>query len=151
MCNWCKGNSTCCKRSSAAAGGRTVGTRKGSPDPQAAAPRTHRGDAMQPTDADPMEFIAQVPNARRKADAERMVDIMRAVTGEEPVMWGHGIVGFGSYHYVYASGREGDPPAAASSPRKANLGVYLIGGPQERSPEHLTPLGPHKAGNACRH
>ncbi|HLS25871.1 MAG TPA: DUF1801 domain-containing protein [Beutenbergiaceae bacterium] len=104
---------------------------------------------MQPTDADPMEFIAQVPNARRKADAERMVDIMRAVTGEEPVMWGHGIVGFGSYHYVYASGREGDAPAVGFSPRKANLVVYLIGGHEERYPEQLAALGPHKAGKAC--
>ena len=104
---------------------------------------------MRPTDVDPMEFIAGVEHATRRADAERLVEIMREVTGEEPVTWGPSIVGFGSYHYVYASGREGDAPLAAFSPRKANLVVYLIGGYQERYPVQLAALGPYQPGNAC--
>lgn len=59
---------------------------------------------MQPTDANPYQFIDQVPNATRGADAYRMVGLMREVTGEESVMWGTSIIGFGSYHYVYETG-----------------------------------------------
>lgn len=104
---------------------------------------------MRPTEVDPHEFIAGVEHAGRRADAERLVEIMRDVTGEEPVMWGPSIVGFGSYHYVYASGREGDAPLAGFSPRKANLVVYLVGGYEERYPEQLAELGPYRPGNAC--
>ncbi len=106
-------------------------------------------NAMRPTDVDPHDFIAGVENATRRADAERLLAIMQEVTGEEPVMWGPSIIGFGSYHYVYASGREGDAPLAGFSPRKANLVVYLIGGYQERYPEQLARLGPYKPGSAC--
>lgn len=104
---------------------------------------------MQPTDVDPEEFIATVDHAVRRADAERMLTIMGEVTGEQPVMWGPSIIGFGSYHYVYASGRQGDAPAAGFSPRKAHLVVYLLGGIEERYPEQLARLGPYKAGKAC--
>ena len=104
---------------------------------------------MQPTDVDPREFIAGVEHAVRRADALRMLTIMGEVTGDEPVMWGPSIIGFGSYHYVYASGREGDAPAAGFSPRKAHLVVYLMGGIEERYPEQLAKLGPYKASKAC--
>lgn len=106
-------------------------------------------NVMQPTDVDPYEFIAHVENPTRRADAERMVEIMREVTGEEPVMWGPSIIGFGTYHYVYASGREGDAPAAGFSPRKANLVVYLLNNFTEQHPEKLAELGPHKTSKAC--
>ena len=104
---------------------------------------------MQPTDVDPQEFIDQVENATRRADAERIVEMMHDTTGEEPVMWGPSIIGFGSYHYVYESGREGDAPAAGFSPRKANLVVYLMNDFTEQHPDKLTALGPHKASKAC--
>lgn len=104
---------------------------------------------MQPTDVDPQTFIDQVENATRRADAERMVEIMRDITGEEPVMWGPSIIGFDSYHYVYASGREGDAPAAGFSPRKANLVVYLMNDFTEQHVEKLATLGPHKTSKAC--
>ena len=74
---------------------------------------------------------------------------MRSVTGEPPVMWGPSIIGFGSYHYRYESGRSGDAPLAGFSPRKANLVVYLVGGFEERYPELLEQLGPHRTGKAC--
>ena len=104
---------------------------------------------MQPTDVDPYEFIEQVPNATRRADAEHMIEIMRDITGEEPVMWGPSIIGFGSYHYVYASGHEGDAPAAAFSPRKANLVVYLMNNYEEQYSEKMAALGPYKSGKSC--
>lgn len=104
---------------------------------------------MQPTDADPEEFIDQVSNATRREDAHRMLEIMREVTGEEPVMWGPSIVGFGRYHYVYASGREGDAPAVGFSPRKANLVLYLLNDYEERHPEKMAQLGPYKTGKSC--
>jgi hypothetical protein len=74
---------------------------------------------------------------------------MRSVTGEPPVMWGPSIVGFGSYHHRYESGRTGDAPLAAFSPRKANLVVYLVGGFEDRYARLLEQLGPHKTGKAC--
>lgn len=104
---------------------------------------------MRPTDADPQEFIAGVENATRRADAERLVEIMREITGEEPVMWGQSIIGFGSYHYRYESGREGDAPLIGFSPRKANLVAYLVADYEQRYPEELAKLGPYKSGKTC--
>lgn len=104
---------------------------------------------MQPTDVDPSDFIAQVSNVTRRADAERMVEIMRDITGANPVVWGPSIIGFGSYHYVYASGREGNAPAAGFSPRKAHLVVYLMNNFEEQHPEKMVALGPHKSSKAC--
>ncbi|WP_299278375.1 DUF1801 domain-containing protein [uncultured Georgenia sp.] len=104
---------------------------------------------MRPTDTDPQEFIARVENATRRKDAERMIEIMREISGEEPVMWGASIIGFGSYHYRYESGREGDAPILAFSPRKANLVVYLVADYEQRYPEQLAKLGPYKSGKTC--
>src|SRR5690606_18652245 len=104
---------------------------------------------MRPTDADPQEFIAGVENATRRADAERLVEIMREITGEEPVMWGQSIIGFGSYHYRYESGREGDAPLIGFSPRKASLVVYLVADYEQRCPEALAKLGTYKRGKTC--
>jgi hypothetical protein len=103
----------------------------------------------QTIDANPMAFIAGVENDELRADAYRLVEIMREETGEEPAMYGPSIVGFGSYHYVYESGCAGDAPAVAFSPRKAQLVVYLIGGYEDRYKEQLGRLGPYKTGNSC--
>lgn len=103
----------------------------------------------QPTAVDPMAFIDEVENDVRRADAYRLVEIMRDETGEEPYMYGPSIVGFGTYHYVYESGREGDAPLAAFSPRKANTVVYLIGGYEDLYPDLLARLGPYKTGKSC--
>lgn len=103
----------------------------------------------QPTEIDPMEFIASVEHDVRRADAYRLVDIMREETGEEPYMYGPSIVGFGSYHYVYESGREGDAPASGFSPRKAQTVVYLIDGYEDVYADLLGRLGPYKIGKSC--
>lgn len=94
-------------------------------------------------------FLATVENEARRNDAHRLIELMTEVTGEPPVMWGPSIIGFGSYHYRYATGREGDAPLAGFSPRKQNLVVYLVGGYEDRYAKLLEQLGPHKAGKAC--
>ena len=71
------------------------------------------------------------------------------MTGEPPVLWGTSIVGFGTYHYRYESGREGDSALVGFSPRKGNLVLYLIGGFADRHQKLLDELGPHKTGKGC--
>src|ERR1041384_5333679 len=73
------------------------------------------------------EFIAKIPDATRRADANTLAAMMQKVTKQKPVMWGPAIVGFGSYHYVYDTGREGDMPLVSFSPRKAGLVLYVNG------------------------
>ncbi|MFG1660990.1 DUF1801 domain-containing protein [Micromonospora chersina] len=102
-----------------------------------------------PTDASVDDFLAAVPDDRRRADAERLCALLCEVTGEPPVMWGPSIVGFGSYRYTYGSGRTGDWPLVGFSPRKQQLVVYLVGGYEERYPSVLARLGPHKTGKGC--
>ncbi|WP_092557268.1 DUF1801 domain-containing protein [Actinoplanes derwentensis] len=93
-------------------------------------------------------FLATVADPRRRADAEAAVALSAAVTGAEPVMWGTAIVGFGAYHYRYASGREGDWPAVGLSPRKQALTFYIV--PDfDGYDELLARLGPHTPGKSC--
>jgi hypothetical protein len=82
----------------------------------------------QPTEVSVEAFIAAVPSEARRADAQALIEIMGKVTGAAPKMWGPSIVGFGSYHYKYDSGREGDMPVAAFSPRAAASVLYLTTG-----------------------
>ncbi|WP_104111136.1 DUF1801 domain-containing protein [Arthrobacter sp. N199823] len=101
------------------------------------------------TGADPVTFIQTVDTtAGRRADALTLMTLMQEVTGQPPYMWGPSIIGFGEYHYTYASGREGDAPAVAFSPRKANLVVYGLGYPPRAEPL-LEKLGKFKASVAC--
>jgi hypothetical protein len=104
---------------------------------------------MVPTTVDVDGFIDHVTNETRRTDARALCELMSSVTGEPPVLWGSSIVGFGSYHYRYESGRTGDAPLAGFSPRKPALVVYLVGGFEDRYPELLEHLGPHTAGKAC--
>ncbi|GHD09224.1 hypothetical protein GCM10008096_21670 [Zhihengliuella salsuginis] len=103
---------------------------------------------MLPTDADPQAFVAAVEHPVRRADAERLLSLFTEATGREPVMWGPSIIGFGAYHYRYASGREGDAPAVGFSPRKANLVLYVLGSHDGAEPL-LSRLGKHKRSVAC--
>lgn len=92
-------------------------------------------------------FLDKVADKQRRADCYAVVDIMRAVTKEEPKMWGTSIVGFGRYHYKGASGRGGDWPIAGFSPRKAALTLYLMG--LHSSPDLMERLGKYKTGKGC--
>lgn len=93
-------------------------------------------------------FLDQVPDQVKRADSYRILEIMAAATGEEPKMWGDSIVGFGSYHYKYASGREGDWFLTGFSPRKRNLTLYIMPG-FEGYGEILDGLGKYKTGKSC--
>jgi hypothetical protein len=102
----------------------------------------------QATEAAVSDFIATVDHPTRRADAEALDALFRKVTGWQPQMWGPSIVGYGSYHYVYDSGREGDFLATGFSPRKANMSVYIMPGYADFS-GILARLGKHKIGKSC--
>ncbi len=100
-----------------------------------------------PTKVSPAAFLKAVQNEQRRKDGKQLLSMMREITGEPPKMWGPTIIGFGQYHYVYASGHEGDSPLTGFSPRKQNLVVYL--GPGLRNENLMGRLGKHKAGKGC--
>lgn len=99
-------------------------------------------------DASVEAFLSAVPDEKKRADAFRVLAIMREETGEEPQMWGDSIVGFGTYHYKYASGREGDWPLTGFSPRKASLTLYITPG-FDRYEDLLARLGKFTTGKSC--
>jgi hypothetical protein len=105
--------------------------------------------ATHQTDASVQEFLAQVPDDQRREDAGRLCVMMQEITGEPPVMWGSSIVGFGAYHYRYASGHEGDSALAGFSPRRQHLVIYLVGEFGDRHQAVLARLGSHKTGKGC--
>ena len=101
-----------------------------------------------PTNKSVDQFLKKVENQTKREDSLKIIELMKEVTKEEPVMWGDSIVGFGSYHYKYASGREGDWFLVGFSPRKQNLTVYLMTG-FEKYQEILKNLGKYKTGKSC--
>ena len=101
-----------------------------------------------PTDKSVTEFLDNVENQRRREDSFKILKIMREITQKEPVMWGDSIVGFGSYHYKYKSGREADWLQIGFSPRKQALTVYIMDG-FEKYEELLEKLGKHRTGKSC--
>lgn len=96
---------------------------------------------------DVREFIGKVQPQGRRRDAETLLELFSRVTGQQPVLWGS-IVGFGSYHYRYESGREGDTAAVGFAPRKAASTVYIVDGVGAHT-EELARLGPHTTGVGC--
>lgn len=94
------------------------------------------------------DFLQLVPDERKRNDSFAILEMMKEVTGQEPKMWGDTIVGFGTYHYKYASGREGDWFVTGFSPRKQNLTLYIMSGFDEYD-ELLGKLGKYKTGKAC--
>jgi hypothetical protein len=105
-----------------------------------------------PTEVSVKEFIAAVPDVRRREEAVAVDAILRRVSGHEPRMWGPTIVGYGDYHYRYASGHEGDAPRIAFSPRKAQMVLYLMGHYADRQAEAedlFARLGKHSTGKSC--
>ncbi|MNV03274.1 hypothetical protein D3C71_935340 [compost metagenome] len=101
------------------------------------------------TDKDVFEFIEEfAPSEQKKKDSHELIALMTKATGFEPKMWGPSIIGFGTYHYKYASGHEGDAPILGFSPRKAAISLYVYTG----LPEHeylLKDLGKFKIGKVC--
>jgi hypothetical protein len=106
------------------------------------------GLKTQRTDAGVEEFLNSVEHEGKRADSFALLKLMREVTGEEPAMWGPSIVGFGSYHYKYASGREGEWMLVGFSPRKRDLTLYIMDG-FDGYQSLLEKLGKHRTGKSC--
>ena len=100
------------------------------------------------TDESVEEFLNRIPDAERREDCFAIAKLMEEITGHKPRMWGPSMVGFGSYHYKYASGREGDWLMTGFSPRKKDLTLYLMMG-FEKHQELMKQLGKHSTGKSC--
>ena len=101
------------------------------------------------TEVSPYDFINSfVDNEQKKSDSLKLIELMSAWSGFEPKMWGPSIIGFGSYHYKYASGHEGDAPLLGFSPRKAAISLYVFS-PIEEHKHLLDGLGKFKMAKAC--
>jgi hypothetical protein len=94
------------------------------------------------------DFLNKIEDPKKKEDSFAIINIMKEVTGEDPVMWGSSIVGFGNYHYKYASGTEGDWFKTGFSPRKQNLTLYIMSGFEEYN-TLMEKLGKYKTGKSC--
>jgi len=103
---------------------------------------------MKETDSSVIEFIESVENEKKKADGFQLLEIFEEVTGYDARMWGPSIIGFGSYHYKYASGHEGDAPLVGFSPRKAKISLYLAYESEDRE-KLLGIFGKHTKSKAC--
>jgi len=101
-----------------------------------------------PNELDPLAFIEESTSGQKRSDALELLKLMKEITGEEPVMWGPSIIGYGSYHYKYESGREGDWFLTGFSPRKKNLSIYVMAG-FNRYEELMNRLGKFKTGVSC--
>ena len=101
-----------------------------------------------PTKASVDKFLKSVTDPQQRADALKVVEMMKRLSGEEPVMWGPSIIGFGSQMLKYATGRELDWPRTAFSPRKGDLALYVLAG-RPAETDLLKKLGPHKHGISC--
>ena len=101
-----------------------------------------------PTNEDVLAFLSNVSHQTRREDGIALLGIMEELTGEEAVLWGSSIVGFGKYHYKYESGREGDMPLVGFSPRKQSMTLYIMPGFDDYE-EMLAALGKHKIGKSC--
>lgn len=101
-----------------------------------------------PTAVSPASYIAAIDDPQRRQDCQALVELMSAITGKPPVMWGPSIVGFDAYHYKYDSGHEGDACVLGFASRKADLTIYLVPG-FTGVEAHLAKLGKHRMSKAC--
>lgn len=101
-----------------------------------------------PTNQSVKEFLNKISEPERRADCFEVAKMMEEISGEKPTMWGPSIVGFGTYRYKYASGREGDWPMMGFSPRKKDLTLYIMMG-FEKHAELMEKLGKHSHSKSC--
>lgn len=101
-----------------------------------------------PTRRSVPRFIRAIDHPRRRADCEALLPLFKRVTGRDPVLWGDKIVGYGAYHYKYASGREGDWPITGFSPGKQQLTLYVMPGFSNYG-QLLDKLGKYRTGKSC--
>ena len=100
------------------------------------------------TSVDVFDFINLVEDEQKRRDSYRLIELMQEISGYDPKMWGPSIIGFGTYHYRYESGHEGDAPILGFSPRKAAISLYIYTGLEEHQ-YLLEDLGKYKIGKAC--
>ena len=100
------------------------------------------------TESSVIKFIENVENIKKREDAYKLLDIFSETTGFTAKMWGPSIIGFGSYHYKYESGHEGDAAVVGFSPRKAKISLYFAPGDEKRE-DLLKDFGKHTSGKAC--
>ena len=93
-------------------------------------------------------FLNKIEDQQVRDDCFEIIEMMGKVSNFEPIMWGSAIIGFGTHHYVYESGREGDTVVIGFSPRKQNITIYLMGGVKNVEDE-LSTLGKYKTGKGC--
>ncbi len=101
-----------------------------------------------PSSVVPRDFLESLRNPTRRKDASTLFEVYQEVTREKPMMWGPSIIGFGQYHYKYASGHEGDYFKGGFAPRSANMVCYLMRGIDHYAGQ-LASLGPHRRGKSC--
>ena len=101
-----------------------------------------------PTVASVTAFLNKVQDAQRRSDCYAILKMMQAVSKKEPVMWGSSIIGFGTFHYVYESGREGDTVVIGFSPRKESISIYMMYS-LDKVKDELVRLGKYKTGKGC--
>ena len=101
-----------------------------------------------PTKVSVTSFINKIPNEELRIDCNSIIKMMHKASKSEPIIWGSSIIGFGTYHYKYESGREGDSIIIGFAPRKQNIAIYLMGG-LKNIEELLPKLGKYKTGKGC--
>lgn len=103
---------------------------------------------MKETEQSVIQFIEEIDSLKKREDAYELLDLFTETTGSQAKMWGTSIIGFGSYHYKYASGHEGHAPLVGFSPRKAKISLYVTLEENQRD-ERLKDLGKHSSGKSC--
>jgi hypothetical protein len=101
-----------------------------------------------PTKSSVTAFLNKIKDKQLRDDCFVILQMMQRVSNSEPIMWGSAIIGFGTYHYVYESGREGDSMLIGFSPRKQNITIYSMGG-LNKVEDELSKLGKYKTGKGC--
>ncbi|XLS30501.1 DUF1801 domain-containing protein [Flavobacteriaceae bacterium M23B6Z8] len=101
-----------------------------------------------PTEVSVLDFLNKVENDQKRADSFVILELMKKITGKEAVLWGPSLIGFGTYHYKYESGREGDFFVTGFSPRKQNISLYIMSG-FDAYEALLKDLGKYKTGKSC--
>jgi hypothetical protein len=101
-----------------------------------------------PTKGSVTAFLNKIKDQQLRGDCFVILEMMQKVSNCEPIMWGSAIIGFGTFHYVYESGREGDTIVIGFSPRKQNISIYLMGG-LNKVEDELSKLGKYKSGKGC--
>jgi hypothetical protein len=136
-------------RTSAPGGRRKTTASRSKPSARtASATKQAAANQTKPTTASVQAFMARIADPQQRSDARALDRLMRRATKSRPTMWGSSILGYGRYHYAYASGREGDWCATGFAPRKGSLTVYVMAGLASQK-ANLARLGPHTTGVSC--